>query len=167
MTASSHQICSWPFSQDWTKGLALLGHLQSLSSPPLSSCLSLGPSLLVCVCVWELPDDRNVYHEPDGVRHFVKNLRGIGGYGRHPTTPQNGVQPRLIHRVDSHAHIVCQIFPDRRGKQKYMSAEKKEAPSFSSQSCALWCHSAASEKFNFLKKPSISWPFGNMFTQII
>lgn len=55
---------------------------------------------------------RAVYHEPDRVRHFSKDLGGVGGHRRHPTAPQKGVEPRPVHRVDAHAHIIGQVLPE-------------------------------------------------------
>lgn len=57
-------------------------------------------------------ESRAVYHEPDGERHLSEDLRGIRGHRRHPATPQTGVEPGLIHWVDSHTHIICQILPE-------------------------------------------------------
>ena len=75
-------------------------------------------------------EGRAVYHEPDGVRHLSEDLGGIRGHRRHPATPQNGVEPGLIHWVDSHTHVIGQILPG--GKEKYMSTlEKKKRFLFS------------------------------------
>lgn len=72
-------------------------------------------SVCVCDARWERKGERRaVYHEPDGVRHLSEDLGGIRGHRRHPATPQNGVEPGLIHWVDSHAHIIGQILPGER-----------------------------------------------------
>lgn len=71
---------------------------------------------------------RAVYHEPDGVRHLSEDLGGIGGHRRHPATPQDGVEPRLIHWVHSHTHIIGQILPGERQKHNSALSRKGRLP---------------------------------------
>lgn len=96
----------------------------------------------VCLCCQMRDRERRaVYHEPDGVRHLSENLRGIGGHRRHPTTPQNRVEPGLIHWVDSHTHIICQILP---GERKIQVNTGKKALSNSLFSSYISCNSTYS-----------------------
>lgn len=95
----------------------------SVLSPALLSTHRVTLSVLcACVCVFCQMKDRGVivvYHEPDGVRHLSEDLRGIRGNRSHPTTPEDGVEPGLIHWVDCHTHIIGLILPG--GKEKYRS----------------------------------------------
>ena len=143
------EVCRWApsyFSASLPSSLAGPSSVSVLSPAVLSSrCVTLSVSVCVCecvcvcdcvcvcVCVWCQMRDREgraVYHEPDGVRHLSEDLGGIRGHRRHPATPQNGVEPGLIHWVDSHTHVIGQILPG--GKEKYMSTlEKKKRFLFS------------------------------------
>lgn len=67
---------------------------------------------------------RVVYHEPDGVRHLSEDLRGIGGYRSRPTTPEDGVEPGLVHRVHRHTHIVGLVLP---GEEKNAGQDRQKA----------------------------------------
>ena len=71
-------------------------------------CFSAVICRCVCACVVRM---RAVYHEPDGVRHLAEVLGGVGGDRRHPAAPQEGVEPRLVHRVDGHPHVIGQVLP--------------------------------------------------------
>lgn len=112
--------------------LALKSCWAIVSLCPLSCCPFISMCDLVClctvrVCVLRLLKEgerRAVYHEPDGIRHLSEDMGGIRRHRRHPTTPQNGVEPGLIHRVDSHTHIIGQVLPG--GRKIQVSTEKRE-----------------------------------------
>lgn len=66
---------------------------------------------LCCCLMNNLQADDGSYHEPERIVHLPQHLRGLGGDGRHPTAPQQGIQPRIVHRIQSQTDVVHIIQP--------------------------------------------------------
>lgn len=58
-----------------------------------------------------LQTDEGLYHEPERIVHLPQHLRGFRGDGRHPTAPQQRIQPRGVHRIKSQTDVVLIIQP--------------------------------------------------------
>lgn len=54
------------------------------------------------------------YHQPGGKRHLAKDVGAVGGDRLDTSTPQDGVQPGLIHSVEIHTQVCHGVVPARR-----------------------------------------------------